>query len=67
MPLRFKDEKGHYGTITESLEVRYSGQWRQEVSEIVREANEDTPDDPMTHLIIELPKNVPIPEVSRDD
>lgn len=67
MPLRFKDRRGHYGLVTESLEVEYTGRWKREVSDVVSEVKEDAPDDPMTHLIIELAENAPIPEVGRGD
>lgn len=67
MSLRFLDRKGHYGVVTESLEVKYSGQWKQEVAEVVSQVREDTPDDELTELIIELSENAPLSEVSRAD
>lgn len=67
MPVRFRDRKGHYGVVSESFEVKYSGQWKQEVHDVVNQIKEDTPDDEMTELIIELSENAPLPEVSRDD
>lgn len=67
MPLWFRDRKGYYGVVTESLEVEYSGQWKQEVSEVVSRVREETPDDQMTELIIELSENAPLPEVSREE
>lgn len=39
----------------------------QEVREVVSEIEEETPDDEMTELIIELPENAPLLEVSRDE
>lgn len=73
MALRFKDKMGRLGTVTESLEVEYSGAWEREVCEVVREVKEDAPDDdfydaddPMTYLIVELPESAPINEVGRE-
>lgn len=67
MSVRFRDRKGHYGVVTDSFEVDYSGQWKQEVSEVVDRVKEDTPDDQVTELIIELCENAPLLEVGRDD
>lgn len=67
MPVRFKDRKGDCGEVTDSLDVEYSGRWMQEVREVVSEIEEETPDDEMTELIIELPENAPLLEVSRDE
>lgn len=67
MSLRFKDRRGHYGVVTDSLEVEYSGQWKQEVIEAVSQVKENTPDDQMTELIIELSENAPLREVCRSD
>lgn len=66
MSLRFQDRKGHYGVVSESLEVKYYGEWKQEVHEVVNQVKEDTPDDEMTELIIELSENAPLSEVARD-
>lgn len=74
MPLRFEDETGERGTITESLEVRYSGVWEENVREVVTEAKEGPPgadlhqpEDPYFYLLIELPEAAPIVEVRRDE
>lgn len=73
MTLRFKDERGRLGTVTESLEVEYSGPWEEEVSAVVEEAKGEIPDDvlydpedPLSYLVIELPESAPIREVSRE-
>lgn len=73
MSLRFKDNRGRWGTVTESLKVEYSGPWEEEVREVVEEAKGEIPDDvaydqddPLSFLVIELPESAPIREVSRE-
>lgn len=67
MALRFKDRRGHYGVVSDTLDIDYSGHWTQEVRDVVREAKDASLEDPMAHLIIELGENAPLIEVSRDD
>lgn len=74
MTLRFKDKRGRWGKVTESLEVEYSGPWEEEVSTVVEEAREEEPDnalydpeDPLAYVLIELPEKAPIREVGRED
>lgn len=67
MSVSFRDRNGSCGEVTDSLEVNYSGQWMQEVREVVSEIAEDPPDDEATELIIELPEKAPLPVVTRDE
>lgn len=73
--IQFTDTRGQSGEITESLEVEYDGEWRQEVAEELRriaaETQRDDPDDPptdvYTRIVLELPDEAPVREVERTD
>lgn len=73
--LHFTDTRGREGEISESLEVEYDGQWRQEVAaelrRIAAEAQQDDPEDPptdvYTRIVLELPDEAPVKEVERTD
>lgn len=74
MALRFRDERGRFGKVTDSLDVEYSGAWQQDVNEIVSDVREDRSDDdlcessnPLSYLVVALPENAPIVEVSREE
>lgn len=67
MIVRFKDRSGHYGEVTDSFEVEYSGRWRQEVREVVSRIAEEATDDVVTELLLELPEQAPLTEVRRDE
>lgn len=73
--IEFEDSNGQEGVITESLEVRYAGEWEEMVDEKVNETREDEgvsveDDDPPIRLIFnrlmtELPIDIPIVELER--
>lgn len=73
--LSFKDSRGQRGQITESLEVEYTGEWEEEVSQGLRHiAPESNPGDcprdneqVFNQIVLELPKKAPIIEVERTD
>lgn len=67
MPVTFKDRKGDHGEVTDSFEVRYSGEWKDEVRAVVSEVADETPDDVVTELLLELPEQAPLTEVRRDE
>jgi hypothetical protein len=73
--LSFRDTHGQHGRVTDSLDVEYSGDWREDVEECVRDVAEDVTtdhgsgrgDDPFNRLILELPEEAPIVEVVQTD
>lgn len=75
MTLTFRDVDGAEGTVTDELEVEYSGAWKHEITEFVeRLVGEESHHDSwfegyneMTHLLIELPEVAHVVEVERDD
>lgn len=73
MTLRFRDKRGRFGRVTDSLEVAYAGQWQQEVRAVVAAVREDGGDeldestDPMSFLVFALPEHAPIVEVRREE
>lgn len=72
--LHFTDGYGNSGRITDSLDVWYSGYWEDEVIDFVQglETDEDVESagvedlDPETHVLVELPEEVPIVEIERE-
>lgn len=74
MTLYFQDVFGATGVISDSLEVSYSGRWQEEIEDFV----EGMEDDGLVgdggrdtlnwanYLLIELPKEFPIREISRE-
>lgn len=66
---------GQRGRVTDSLDVEYSGDWREDVEECVQDVEEDVdaggehgrPDDLYTRLVLELPEEAPIVEVEQTD
>lgn len=74
MPLYFQDVFGARGKISDTLEVSYSGRWEDGLEDFVAEMGDDTlfggggPEmlDGANYLLIELPKEFPIREISRD-
>lgn len=73
MTLRFRDERGRFGKVTESLDVEYAGAWQQDVRDVVSDVREASADDdlcessdPLSYLVVALPENAPIVEVSRE-
>lgn len=75
MRLSFEDHNGATGEVTESLDVEYSGNWKEDVEECVRTVESDLspgPDtgpaeDPYTRLVLELPEEAPIVEIEQTD
>lgn len=75
MPIYFRDAFGAMGEISDSLEVSYTGHWEEELEEFVEGMGDDGligdggPDklDEVDHLVIELPEEFPIREISRED
>lgn len=74
MTLRFRDQHGRFGKVTESLDVEYSGAWQQDVRAVVSDVREDGADDdlcessdPLSYLVVALPENAPIVEISREE
>lgn len=74
MPLRFRDERGRFGRVTDSFDVEYAGPWQQDVRSVVAAVREqDGGDelgeatDPMSYLVFALPEHAPIVEVRREE
>lgn len=71
--LSLKDAHGDTGTITEDLEVEYTGAWKQQVKECLEQAENEVRStegefrvvDVFTLLVIDLPDAAPIVEVER--
>lgn len=72
MMLYFQDVDGEMGEISDSLRVCYTGHWEEEVSDFVAEVADDRDGtgfrglDVITHLLIELPAELPIAEINRE-
>lgn len=74
MTLRFRDERGRFGRVTDSLEVEYTGPWEQDVRAVVAAVREEQEadelgesTDPMSFLVFALPEHAPIVEVRREE
>lgn len=73
MTLRFRDARGRFGRVTDSLKVEYAGPWEQDVRAVVAAVREGGADelgestDPMSFLVFALPEHAPIVEVRRED
>ena len=75
MTLSFRDTDGQRGRVTDSLDVEYSGDWREDVEECVQDVEEavdsgggsEPTDDLYTRLVLELPEEAPIVEVEQTD
>lgn len=71
MMLYFQDVDGEMGEISDSLGVCYRGQWDAEVTDFVAAVEDDRDGtgfgglDVVTHLLIELPTEIPIAEINR--
>lgn len=65
--LSFEDANGRRGKVTETLEIDYSGPWKEDIEETVQKVETDCKDDPYTRLILELPEEAPIVEIEQVD
>lgn len=72
MLLSFTDRLGRSGAVTEDLEVRYDGPWRDEIEALVARLERDHGTDEdvdlqmvVQDLLLDLPEVVPVTEVRR--